>query len=153
MSTGNGSWGRRLGPLMTPRCCSRARITPAIRRCRQSCGNWATRRCRRDVSAPDVHMKFAVTELVIVLEEPPAVPARTHYSNGRGEFLAFGRPATVAADGGAGESQRWRSHHRVLLWAEGGGRFQLADQPAAEPGRVPGVGSAAPARSVSPEPR
>src|SRR6266545_6599073 len=83
----------------------------------------------------------------------PALSTGTHYPIGRGEIVAFGRPAAVAADDGAGEPQRWRSDHRVLLCPEGGRRFQLAGQPATEPGRAPAVGPRSRAGPLSPGPR
>src|SRR6266481_7604686 len=72
-------------------------------------------------------------------DTPPAQSAGTFYSQERGEIVAFGRPTSVAADDGAGESQRGRGHHGVLLCAKGGRRYQLTDQHAAEPGRPQAV--------------
>src|SRR5712664_3967477 len=118
-----------MGPRTTPRCCSRTPIIRAIRESRPFSGSWEPGRWRPDVTAADAGLtRWAITTLVVATESSPALYAGPHYSQGRGELVAFGRPATVAADDGAGESQRRWSHHRVFLCPEGGRRHQLADQ-------------------------
>src|SRR5216684_4836463 len=112
------------------------RITLVILKSGPFSGSWETRPWPPDMTTPRVALPgLAIAALVMAPETSPAVSAEPNYSQGRGEIVAFGGPATVAADGGAGESQRGRSHHRVLLCPEGGRRYQLADQHAAEPGR------------------